>query len=183
MRMLQWPAEVDAFTKFIVGQDVRHVLEIGTGPGGFIAHLGSVTDGVLISVDLPMANDATATTREGCIDRNRDLKRLHPRYQGVLGSSHDPDTRQRVSTLLKGQLVDLLFLDGDDSFEGKQQDYDLYKQFVREGGLVATHDIASYGLCGVPHWWTVLKIEESETWEFVEPGHSWGGIGVVRCTR
>jgi predicted O-methyltransferase YrrM len=180
MRMLQWQAEVDAFTEFIRQHGVNNVLEIGTGPGGFIDHLGNVTTGALVSVDLPMSKgDPTTMTREHCIARNRELQTRHPRYHGILGDSHSQDVQDKVARSLELR-VDLLFLDGDDSFDGKLQDFRDYSRFVRDGGWIATHDIVSHGLCGVPLFWGTVK---GERYEFIEPGHPWGGIGVVRWSR
>lgn len=179
MKMLQWPAEVDAFTAFIKQQGINNILEIGTGPGGFIDHLGTVTTGALVSVDLPMSRkDPTTLTREHCIARNRELQKRHPRYVGILGDSHAKDVRERVARSLELR-VDLLFLDGDDSFDGKLQDFRDYGRFVRDGGWIATHDIVSH-VCGVPLFWSTVT---GERYEFIEPGHPWGGIGVVRCSK
>lgn len=182
MRMLQWPAEVEEFTKFITAEGVQNVLEIGTGPGGFIEHLGTVTNGeILCSVDLPGADDPTGLLLvEQCRERNRALQRKHHRFVGILGDSHSEQVERQVERLFAGRKVDLLFLDGDDTYTGKLDDLRRYGRFVRDGGIVATHDIVSYGLCEVPQFWSKLKKNAVSSFEFVEAGHPWGGIGAVR---
>ena len=34
-------------------------------------------------------------------------------------------------------MLDLLFIDGDHSYEGVRQDYKMYSKLVRDGGLIA----------------------------------------------
>jgi predicted O-methyltransferase YrrM len=37
--------------------------------------------------------------------------------------------------------LDFLFIDGDHTYEGVKQDFEMYTPLVRKGGLVAMHDI------------------------------------------
>lgn len=48
--------------------------------------------------------------------------------------------------------IDILFIDGDHSYEGCKSDYDKYVPFVKDGGLVYMHDIL-VGRYGVKDVW------------------------------
>ena len=55
--------------------------------------------------------------------------------------SHNLDTLQKVKDLTHGELIDFLFIDGDHSLEGVQQDFEMYSPLVREGGIIVLHDV------------------------------------------
>lgn len=57
----------------------------------------------------------------------------------ILGDSHSPNTLGKLKEVLNGRRIDLLFIDGDHTFEGVQKDYDMYSPLVNH--LVAFHDI------------------------------------------
>jgi predicted O-methyltransferase YrrM len=40
--------------------------------------------------------------------------------------------------------VDLIFIDGDHSYEGVKQDFEIYAPLVRSDGLIAFHDILEH---------------------------------------
>ena len=54
--------------------------------------------------------------------------------------SDNPVSEERVSTILNGRKLDLLFIDGDHSEYFVQNDWDRYSKFVRPGGMVVFHD-------------------------------------------
>lgn len=54
--------------------------------------------------------------------------------------SHDPKTAELIAELSPGRF-DFVFVDGDHSLEGVRKDYEIYKNFVEDGGIMAFHDI------------------------------------------
>ena len=107
------------------------------------------------------------------------------------GSSYAPQTIEFLKNWLKQEPIDLLFIDGDHSYEGVSQDYRLYAPYVRKGGIIGLHDIVpdfktrfgqetpSY-VGEVPKFWQQLKQENLKTQEFIEdPDQDGFGIGVV----
>jgi hypothetical protein len=135
-----------------------------------------------------------------CVDlhiRNKyNLERLTPeslKLTLIEGDSHRGETLERVRTALKGDSVDLLFVDGDHSFWGAFMDFVDYSSLLRQGGLAAFHDIVpdrrlrlGRFSCGpayageVPLVWSRLKRRYQATWEFVEDWSQEGfGIGVI----
>jgi predicted O-methyltransferase YrrM len=57
-------------------------------------------------------------------------------------NSHESSTLDQVKRLFKGQQIDMLFIDGDHTYEGVKMDWEMYSQLVRPGGLVVFHDVA-----------------------------------------
>lgn len=109
----------------------------------------------------------------------------------IEGDSHLPETAARVGKALAGKKFDFLFIDGDHSYEGIKKDYLDYQPLVREGGLVAFHDIVPdhfvrYGIpsgsCyagGVHLFWKKIK-RHYEHYEFIDdPDQNGFGIGVI----
>lgn len=118
----------------------------------------------------------------------------------VVGNSHSIKTQLMVRDLLRNNrllkktefnvdsVVDVLFIDGDHTFEGALQDYRDYEPFVRSGGIIAFHDIVNSQHhrdqgCRVDLTWEeVKKHAASEGWDTLEniSGDDWwGGIGII----
>jgi predicted O-methyltransferase YrrM len=111
------------------------------------------------------------------------------RLVNIEADSHADSTRDRLVELLAGQPLDFLFIDGDHSYEGVRTDFELYGPLVREGGLIALHDInpdqrAQGSTAGaisgeVPRFWQELR-ETRRTEELIaDPGREGYGIGLV----
>ena len=78
--------------------------------------------------------------------------------------------------------LDFLFIDGDHTYEGAKRDFDLYKQLVRSGGIIALHDIAVHPMnptCKVDVLWNEI-IQKYQYKEFIESSkQGWAGIGLI----
>ena len=59
----------------------------------------------------------------------------------LIGLSNEPSTIKKVYDAVSG-LVDVLFIDGDHSYEGVLADWLLYHSLVKPGGIVVFHDTA-----------------------------------------
>jgi cephalosporin hydroxylase len=58
----------------------------------------------------------------------------------IQGDSHLDKIEKRLQKLLKGRLIDFLFIDGDHMYEGVRRDFEMYAPTVAQGGIVAFHD-------------------------------------------
>jgi len=100
----------------------------------------------------------------------------------ICGDSHDPATRDQLLAELDGLPIDMLFIDGDHTYEGVKADYELYAPLVRSGGIIGFHDIRDHAqqpYIEVKRFWLTLHGEKEE---IVCPlGGDWGGIGVIRA--
>jgi predicted O-methyltransferase YrrM len=160
------------------------VCEVGTSAGGtlYLLTRAAADDAVLVSVDVDVpAHVAAARSRLG---------RARQRVVSLQGDSHDEAMVGRVRQALSGRPLDVLFIDGDHSYDGVRRDWELYAPLVRPGGLVALHDVqddrgsSRNGLPGpisgdVPRFWRELRARY-RTEELVADRNQDGyGIGLV----
>jgi predicted O-methyltransferase YrrM len=164
----------------------RVVVEIGTHRGGTLVCWAAVAAAAahIISIDMP-TDEWT-----GLGARDEDLARVRRRLQpsqtltAIRADSHAASTLARLGAALAGAAVDLLWIDGDHSFEGVQQDFEMYGPLVRPGGLVAFHDVrasARWPQFGSPAFWAAIKSRHDAHEYVAEPRPGEGmGIGVIR---
>lgn len=178
--MLQQADELVAFVEWLeqIGVRLGTVLEIGSHQGGSSAFFCSLADRV-VSVDLPDGiGGGLPITR--AYQRNTALRTRFPHFTGILGDSHELDTLVEVRSVLDGQPVDLLFIDGDHSVMGVASDYAMYGEFVRPGGVIAFHDIVPTTdprSVGVAEFWSTVRGPKVT----FSADASWGGIGAIQC--
>jgi hypothetical protein len=110
------------------------------------------------------------------IDINPDF---HP---DICGDSSDPATLTRLKTMLGGDPIDLLFIDGDHNYSSVRRDYELYSPLVNH--ITALHDIAYPGPKDL--WKIISGTDPKKTYITIlsgsglpEPGHPLMGIGLV----
>ncbi len=121
----------------------QSMLEIGTYRGGtlFVFAQASLEGAAVISIDYT----ATLKGRLVRIAQTPVFKRFLRKAQNLTllrADSHHPATLAKVSKALHGKKLDFLFIDGDHSYTGVKQDFEMYAPLVRPGGLVAFHDVA-----------------------------------------
>jgi cephalosporin hydroxylase len=181
--MLQKPPEILGLIEYLDQEKPKTICEIGTFKGGTTFLLSQALESVdtTIGVDVLFRN----------MTLMRYMKRPGQRLHFVRGSSYDPATVAEVEAELRGRQIDFLFIDGDHAYEGVSADFFAYRRFVRDGGLIAFHDIVSdyatrYGrkttsaTGGVPLFWSQVK-ELLWSREFIEdPEQDGYGIGLLR---
>ena len=88
---------------------------------------------------------------------------------------------KQVQSVLGNQKIDLLHIDGDHTYEGVKQDYLLYSAMVREGGLIAFHDIAVHAdtSCRVSVFWDEIKQKFKHEEIIEDRRQGWAGIGLL----
>jgi cephalosporin hydroxylase len=195
--MIQMKEEITAFVDFLRTRTLTHILEIGSESGGTfylwckLARLG----GLKISIDKPDGDSGSWTyvDQEKLKARTALFKTWAPRVKVITGDSHEQKIWLDVGDILNGQQLDLLFIDGDHSYQGVKSDYAMYRDLVKPGGLIAFHDIKDTEChlnrgCHVHTFWAELKAFNSRTppdqrgWtmqEFIGEG-DWGGIGCLQ---
>jgi predicted O-methyltransferase YrrM len=184
--LVQVRSEIVQLLELLKDERPRVVLEIGTAGGGtlFLFAQFAAPDAILISIDLAdrLFGGGYHVSRKVLY---RGFARGAQAIELVRASSHDPRTREAVERILRGRAVDFLFIDGDHSYDGVRQDYLVYRELVRPGGLIAFHDIAPdpirpESVGGVPDFWRELE-DEGGTWTYVDPAGEGGfGIGLLR---
>jgi predicted O-methyltransferase YrrM len=176
----EWKRLLDLF---VPEQTPKRILEIGTGRAGstyFLTKVGG-EGSLVVTVDSePLAKEYVG---------------LYPRYprqriHSVTGKSHDSETVNMVKNILRDEPLDILYIDGDHSYDGVKMDFEIYKRFCNEKTIICFHDIipdhgTSRGIQteaytgGVYKFWAELKENRKYT-EFVNsPDQDGFGIGVL----
>jgi predicted O-methyltransferase YrrM len=167
--------EISMFLSVAEKEKPRVVLEIGTGEGGtlFLLTRIATSNAIFVSVDLPSHPKWREKLFSSFSMKDQTL-------QFVRGNSHNTDTFNNVKQSLGENSVDLLFIDGDHKYDGAKMDFELYSQLVREGGLVAFHDIVPTDLhldIEVPEFWNEIK-NNYDYIEIIEEKNA-KGIGIL----
>jgi predicted O-methyltransferase YrrM len=163
-------------------------VEIGTARGGTLFMLTRVAadDALLLGIDYA---EPDANNFGGYADNRRrgHLYRGFPkgdrqRVEFLFANSHERATVDRLEAVLGGRPVDVLFIDGDHTYDGVRSDFEMYAPLVRSGGIIGFHDIvpgAAENVGGVPDFWREIK--DASATEFVADWQQGGwGIGVLR---
>jgi predicted O-methyltransferase YrrM len=161
------------------------ICEIGAAGGGttFLLAQASPPDAVIVTVDLVFPEKRKAALRQFALPGQKLIC--------LQADSHRPETMSAVKECLAGRSLDVLYLDGDHSYEGIKADFELFSTLVRPGGMIVFHDIVPdfktrYGIetssyvGGVPQFWKELKASHQRVEELVEDSNQDGfGIGIL----
>lgn len=173
---------------FLINSPIEHALEIGCYDGGttiFLSHLCQN----LITIDQPNPSrfDEYKYNLGNTDLHGSKLLNTITNFNYVSGNSHSKDTFDKVLNILNGNKLDLLFIDGDHSYEGVKQDYEMYKVLVKKGGVIAFHDVHESAFheshnCFVHNFWKEIKNEYEDHKTIYcdrDQNSVWGGIGVI----
>jgi cephalosporin hydroxylase len=174
----QQPEEILGLIELAAANRTRAACEIGVQDAGTSVLLSRVIPGLdtLVLMDLFIKN-------------RRRLRRAASTGQAVHtidGDSAHPLTVERLRRKLGSRSLDLLVIDGDHRFAGVRQDFLNYRQFVRDGGLIAFHDILPVRSPDSPHWagdvpafWALVAPLYPSRELVADRGQDGFGIGVV----
>jgi cephalosporin hydroxylase len=184
-RPLQKRTEIFRLVEILKTQRPAAVCEVGAAGGGttFLLAAAAAPDALVITLDL-----AFTESRQAALKR---FAHARQRLVCLKEDSHRPEAVSAVRECLAGRQLDVLYLDGDHSYEGVKADFELFTPLVRAGGLVVFHDIVPdyktrYGIetssyvGGVPQFWAEIKAAYGTVEEIVEdPLQDGFGIGVL----
>ncbi|MGC9014802.1 MAG: class I SAM-dependent methyltransferase [Thermoproteota archaeon] len=149
------------FIELLKKEGVKEVLEIGTFRGGTSYLFYKLLNASVTTLDLN--NSWFFRKVLSFVSRGQ--------IRGIRGNSHSYETLKKVS----GKNYDLLFIDGDHSYEGVKNDFEMYSKLAR---IVAFHDIFSEE--GVSKFWSELKASGAKTVEIVNRNNQRPlGIGIL----
>jgi predicted O-methyltransferase YrrM len=168
-----------------LAQEVRklyplRVLEIGTHKGGtlFLWTRLARRDGTIVSIDLPGGKFGGGYGQfRAAIYRRFSSKgqTLHL----LRCNSHDRSTFEKARQLFGDAPIDLLFIDGDHTYEGVKADWEMYSPLVRPGGMIVFHDIGkNYDDTEVKKLWDSIK-PNFNCREYAIDRQGYYGVGIV----
>jgi predicted O-methyltransferase YrrM len=181
---LQKPSELSELLQRVSAIQPRTVVEIGTARGGTLYGLCQVApdDATIVSVDLPGGQFGGGYDNAD-VSRFMTYRRGTQRLSCLMADSHLLETRERLTGELSASPIDFLLIDGDHTYQGARLDWEMYAPMVREGGLVALHDICYHTLapeCQVDKLWAELEGQYDSDRIIDHTQDFWGGIGVIR---
>jgi cephalosporin hydroxylase len=180
IRPLQVPSELYRFAEIVVSICPKKLLEIGTFQGGTLCILARLSDphATIISIDLPGGNFGGGQSKIRSLLYHAFKKSFQTMHL-IRGDSHSEEIAARVRQIT--QSLDVLFIDGDHTYEGVKLDFLSYSPLVRPGGIIAFHDIAENRKetgGDVPRFWNEVKgLHPHE--EIIENREQGWGIGVL----
>lgn len=125
---------------FELAQGKKTILEIGSYMGAsaccFGAALKNSLDGRIFCIDT-WQNDAMT---EGKKDTSELFLKNTIAFKKVIIPVKGYSTEVAHIVQAKTSVIDVLFIDGDHSYEGAKSDWETYKDFLVEGSLVIFHD-------------------------------------------
>jgi cephalosporin hydroxylase len=148
-------------------------LEIGVLKGG-----NFVLTGELLGPNFAVGIDNGSYRLQGEYNAIQATAALSPSfsYEIFLADSHKPETKEKITAVCSS--YDLIYIDGDHSYEGVKQDFEMYGGLIRCGGLIVFHDIANQ-TTGVPKFWAEIKANHKHL-EFIhQKKGTIVGIGVI----
>lgn len=184
--MTQVRSEAVALGKMLAARAPECCLEIGTNYGGTLLLLCNVSSprAKIISVDLPLGRFGGGYPRRK-IPLYRKFPKSGQELHLIRADSHLEETKGCVIRILRGELLDYLFIDGDHTYEGVRRDFEMYAPLVRSGGMIALHDIAVHNRdteCKVDKFWREVKNQYRHQ-EIVENAkQGWAGLGILFVT-
>jgi|SRR5581483_11101602 len=182
LRPLQVRSEIHRLAEIVADLKPKNLLEIGTCRGGTLCILSRLAspDGNIISLDLPNG-EFGGGYKWFHIPIFKAFPYAKQKLHLLRGDSHSAEMANAVRKILGEEKLDLLFIDGDHTYEGVKKDFEDYSKLVRRGGIIALHDIVQHPSdhCDVSRLWQELKTIYSHE-EIVEShNQNWAGIGVL----
>ncbi|NDJ36432.1 MAG: class I SAM-dependent methyltransferase [Chloroflexi bacterium] len=148
--LTQLHAEFSRLLRLLEEMQPRTLVEIGTASGESSWAFRQIVpaDCLVITVDIKPVVRAgpfpTARNGFGGVHIAPRIVTPSGPIHRILADSHQSSTRTLIEAVMAKHgrtAVDALFIDGDHSEEGVRADFALYAPLVREGGVVAFHDI------------------------------------------
>lgn len=142
IRPTQQRDEIAEFLAMVEPQRPRTLVEIGTASGGTLFLLSRVAapDAMLVSIDLPGGRFGGGYGRWRA-PLYRSFARPGQTIRLIRADSHGPETFRRLRAITGTRGLDVLFIDGDHTYEGVHRDFAMYGTLVNAGGWIGLHDI------------------------------------------
>ena len=149
----QYPNQFSKYLSFLRTNEIHSYLEIGCRWGGtfvltheVLKRFGSMTNSVAVDIiDSPV--------QEYCKSRSE--------CQFIKMNSQSPEFKE----FIRQKQFDVIFIDGDHSYDGVKTDYESTKD---SGRIFVFHDIVNAACLGVVEFWNSLKKYENDTYDFFE---------------
>jgi cephalosporin hydroxylase len=160
----------------------RTMMEIGTANGGTLFMMTRICapDAMILSLDLP-GGPFGGGYPEDRVPLYEAFAMPGQTVQLIRADSHHRESLSKVRQLLDRRTLDFLFIDGDHTYEGVRQDFEMYSPLVTPGGFIAFHDIVYAE--GVQRFWAEVARTHSGAREFIASSEPIFGIGLIQMPK
>lgn len=149
----QYPNQFSKYLVSLIKYNIKSYIEIGCRWGGtfvltteYLKRFNDMEKSVAVDIfDSPVSNYCSLST---------ETKFMKCNSQSL-----------EFKNYMNNNNFDLIFIDGDHSYNGVKSDYEISKN---SGKIFVFHDIASYVCPGVVQFWNDLKTNEGGNYEFYE---------------
>lgn len=181
---LQIRSEIVSLMQKLKKRKPKYILEIGTAKGGtlFLSTRIASEDAIIISIDLP-GGLYFGGYEKWRIPLFNSLALPKQKIHLFRADSHNKITFNQVKTILNGNKIDYLFIDGDHTYNGVRSDFEMYSSLTEPDAIIAFHDIVVHPpelKVGVNKFWNEIK----SLYEYEEIVEHWdqkyGGIGILK---
>lgn len=171
----QIPEEFRALARLVERRRPRTVLEIGTADGGTLFAHARLADeqALIVSLDLPYGpfGGGYPSWR---IPLYQSFARPAQKLVLLRTDSHAPSTAATLETLFAGRQIDYAFIDGDHTYAGVRQDFELCLRFAAPDAVIAFHDVAPQQN---PEWAASAELSADDGavhrfWQEVKPAYA-----------
>jgi len=172
--------ELCAFEAFLREYKPNNILEIGTYTGVTFWLMCQYSSGFKVSIDIVPPEYAEEREKHRMFASDVVL---------INASSQNPNTVNTVLKQTDNSKFDLIFIDGDHTFDKVMEDFNIYSKLLSTRGVVAFHDINpnhihkdTYGVRRVwdgliGHKMEIISKQKEGTVKYGYP-HNSGGIGI-----
>jgi predicted O-methyltransferase YrrM len=169
IRPWHYREELAFLAREIEARKPKTVVEIGTAAGGtlFLASCLAADNALIVSIDLPDGGFGGGYPAWKA-PLYKSFRRKNQRIELIPGNSHEPEVFHQLESILDGRKIDYLFLDGDHTYEGVKQDFDVYSKLLGKNAMVAFHDIISDKSEAPTHFVSVFWNEIKQKYPFGE---------------
>lgn len=174
--------EIKHFLEIAKKIQPKNILEVGTAHGGNLFLLTKIAGdgGKIISLDLPGGEFGGGYFARKKALYNNFVTGAQKMFL-IRGDSHSQNSLNEVIKNLDGEKVDVLFIDGDHTYNGVKSDFEMYSHLVRPGGIIGFHDIGKTPSVeyGTEQFWNEVKNNFKHV-EIIDDQNRLGyGIGVL----
>ena len=183
----QKATELSPLISLLKRRKLNTIVEIGTSEGGTFYAWCKIAQpsATIISIDLPGGPFSGGYILKD-VKKLRKYGKKKQKLYFLRKDSHKQAVKNELVKILKGRKIDFLMIDGDHRYTGAKRDWQLYSPLVKQGGIIALHDILFHpGMlrCKVDKLWKEIKKKHKHK-EFTDKKHDrgygqWGGIGVI----
>lgn len=172
----EWNKVID----ILKNHPIQYGMEVGTYGGGTFYTLCQLAndDATLVSLDLHQGQYDNIGYKEVGL---RSLGKPNQTIYALNRDSHEEESFEWAKGVLLNNELDYLFIDGDHSYDGVKQDFEMYSPLVKEGGIILFHDIQPHNKgAQVDILWNEIKNNYRHEEFIYEPDiQTWAGIGVL----